>query len=112
MERQAFEKELGKYSIARLADFYRPRLKRQETKTAAPRLTLGDKGEKEKFKLVDESQQNVGFWDLMEKAAKEILSPEETEKFLAAVRKNYKDVPDLINLEDLNYAASILEDVK
>lgn len=48
---------------------------------------MGDKGEKEKFKLVDESQQNVGFWDLMEKAAKEILSPEETEKFLAAVRK-------------------------
>lgn len=48
---------------------------------------MGDKGEKEKIKLVDESQQNVGFWDLIEKAAKEILTAEETEKFVAAVRK-------------------------
>lgn len=47
------------------------------------------KTEKEKIKLVDQSQkvEELGFWELIEKAAKEILSPEETQKFMDAIRK-------------------------
>jgi phage-related minor tail protein len=65
-------------------------LQRTDIKQIVPRLTAGEtKHDKEKFKLVGEKEKNeeLAFWDMIEKAAKEIMSPQETEKFMTAVRK-------------------------
>eukprot|EP01039_Chlorochromonas_danica_P004587 gene4587-5029_t len=105
MERGAFEKELAKYKIVRLEDHYTPRLKTNVSAVrSSPRpLPSADK-EKKKIVLEDDK-----FWTLIEKVAADILSEEEVSKFLAALKKAYADVPELVNLEDLNVAASLVK---
>ena len=96
--RSLSSKSEGKCSVIKFPKYFGINLsifgcnlsQRAETKTAVPRLTAGDfKTDKEKIKLVDHSQkvEELGFWDLIERAAKEILSPDETEKFITAVKK-------------------------
>jgi hypothetical protein len=106
MERSVFQRELAKYKIVRNEDYIKPREKRPEVKRIEARPVVSE-GPKVKLTRGTESESS-SFWDLMTSAARELLSEEETTRFLSALRQNYTDVPELINMEDLNYAASLI----
>jgi len=108
MEKEAFQRELAKYKIVRLEDYCRSRDKRMiESRPAAAR-NAPVHPEKVHVRLTNTDAESRGFWELMEVASRELLTVEETARFMAALRQSYKEVPDSINLEDLNYAASLV----
>eukprot|EP01031_Cornospumella_fuschlensis_P037683 gene37683-45779_t len=109
MDRATFEKELAKYAIVRDEDYCKPRSKNNliSIKPSPRPVPLGESNKKKI--LVDESGSGeVSFWTLMEKVGADILTPEENEKFMSAMKKTYGDVNELINLEDLNNAAQLV----
>lgn len=65
--------------------FYCYVLQRPETKRIEARPIVSE-GPKVKLTKVAESESKA-FWDLMNAAARELLSEEETEQFLAALRQ-------------------------
>eukprot|EP01033_Poteriospumella_lacustris_P003353 gene3353-2476_t len=107
MEREAFQRELAKYKIVRSENYIKPREKRPEIKRIEARPVVSE-GPKVKLHKVAGESESQSFWDLIKAAARELLTEEETEQFLTALRQNYNDVPEMINLEDLNFAASLL----
>jgi len=124
MDREAFDKELVKYKIIRLEDYYRPRSKRAEVKitqpakiTNEPSTSSSTTASKSRTVVpvnlsaseeVEEEIKELPFWELMEKNAREIFTAEETKKFMSALRLNYEDISEYVNLEDLNSAATLL----
>lgn len=75
----------------------------------SPRPVPLGENNKKKILVDDQATGEVNFWALMEKVGADILTPEENEKFLSAMKKTYGDVNELINLEDLNNAAELVK---
>lgn len=64
---------------------------------------------KRKVNLEEAAKGDASFWVLMEKLASELLSAEEVTKFMENLKKVYADFPEMVNLEDLNVAASLIK---
>eukprot|EP00428_Durinskia_dybowskii_P077826 CAMPEP_0170358958 /NCGR_PEP_ID=MMETSP0117_2-20130122/2497_1 /TAXON_ID=400756 /ORGANISM="Durinskia baltica, Strain CSIRO CS-38" /LENGTH=111 /DNA_ID=CAMNT_0010613185 /DNA_START=30 /DNA_END=365 /DNA_ORIENTATION=- len=108
MDESQFKKELGKYKVVRLEDFYRPRFKKVEAKSTGSKHVHADRkpaGEKDKVKIDTKEQ---SFWVLMESALLEVMSASEAGVVIGKMRKSMNEVPGSINLEDLDTAASSL----
>mmetsp|Transcript_19619 Transcript_19619/g.32810 ORF Transcript_19619/g.32810 Transcript_19619/m.32810 type:complete len:117 (+) Transcript_19619:131-481(+) len=109
MDPATFQKELQKYKVVRLEDYYHPKMK-VVTKAKQPQLTAADKERKAAAAKAGTNAVAGGdknnFWVLMEKALKDVLSPSEVAEFIGEMKKGMEeDVPRTLNLEDLDIAA-------
>lgn len=74
----------------------------------SPRPQPSEPG-KQKLHLQGGNNADAKFWDMMEAVAAGALSAEETATFIGNMKKVYADLPEMVNLEDLNVAASLIQ---
>eukprot|EP00601_Ochromonadales_sp_CCMP2298_P001091 CAMPEP_0173188554 /NCGR_PEP_ID=MMETSP1141-20130122/11315_1 /TAXON_ID=483371 /ORGANISM="non described non described, Strain CCMP2298" /LENGTH=111 /DNA_ID=CAMNT_0014112487 /DNA_START=34 /DNA_END=369 /DNA_ORIENTATION=+ len=107
MDTATFQRELQKFKVVRLEDYYHPRMKKTDQKMGSKQIASGERragAEKDKGKAAPAGPAG-SFWVLLEAALADTLAPSETTAFLAEMRRGLEEVPRSINLEDLDLAA-------